>query len=236
MSGTGSILFFRWFLYSIFGKRIFLLIGGVLGRVLALVLVVTPALNMILRWLLLRRVRGAENLNFLVEDLPVLTPVASQTTSRDGEYTRFQQSLRGPAVATVLIKMDGILESLNHKTVFRGQSDQLLTAAEVSSPVDAWCPFRAFGGKPRVCVCAIAILIPEFGTKMLRSLVKISDQLIVWMFEDVDARIERVKARIEVYFKSRTSSVFDRLLMAEERRQMLFVHWNALCVDWRCDG
>ncbi|MCB1550677.1 MAG: hypothetical protein KDJ26_01615 [Alphaproteobacteria bacterium] len=210
------------FLFYLWETRIFLLIGGVLGGVLALVLVVTLKPQYDISMIVAPPRQGAENLNFLVEDLPpVLAPVASQTTSRDGEYTRFQQSLRGPAVATVLIKMDGILESLNHKTVFRGQSDQLLTAAEVSSQLMHDVRFEPLGATESL---RLRYRHPdsEFGTKMLRSLVKISDQLIrLDVRRDVDARIEWLKRELKSTLNPEHRQSLTRLLMAEERRQML---------------
>ncbi|MCB1559448.1 MAG: hypothetical protein KDJ50_11050, partial [Alphaproteobacteria bacterium] len=166
--------------------------------------------------------QGAESLNFLAEDAPsVLNPGSVQATSLDGEYVRFKQSLRGPAVAEVFIKLDGVLKSLNDKTSFRGGTGRLSNAVDVADHFYKNIKIDPIGDTGSVRL-TYTHPDPEFAAKSLRSLVKIGDQLIrMDVRADVDSRIDWLKREMKTRLNPDHRKSLTRLLMAEERRRML---------------
>ncbi|HNQ91834.1 MAG TPA: hypothetical protein PKI93_02775 [Alphaproteobacteria bacterium] len=208
---------------NLFYQARFYVLGGlVLGCAVALLFLVLlkPQYEI---WMIVAPPRqGAESVNFLVEDLPqVLAPMAGQATSRDGEYIRFKQSLRGPAVASVLIKLDGMVKGINDKSLMRGGSGSLSDAREVAHHL-AW----SIDLDPLADTESLRLVYhhpdPEFGLKLLRNLVKIDDQLIrLDVRKDVEARIDWLKRELKATLNPEHRQALTRLLMAEERRRML---------------
>lgn len=210
------------FIGQIAGARHYIAVGAGVGAILALLLFLTlrPQYHI---WMIVAPPRqGAENLNFLVEDLPpVLAPVAAQSTSKNGEYIRFQQSLRGPAVATVLLKMEDMRIGLNRKTTWRWGDGNMLDAGDVSTHLARVVQMDPVGPTESLRL-SYRHPDPAFGKKMLRNLVRISDQLIrMDARRDVEARIDWLKRELKQTLNPEHRQALSRLLMAEERRRMM---------------
>lgn len=206
----------------LYQARYFLLGGLVIGCVVAFFFLVLlkPQYEI---WMIIAPPRqGAESVNFLVEDVPqVLSPMAGQATSHDGEYVRFGQSLRGPAVASVLIKMEGMTSGINNKSLLRGGHGELAAAREVAHHLG-----RSINLEPLSDTESLRLVYhhpdAEFGMRLLRNLVKIDDQLIrLDVRKDVEARIDWLKRELKSTLNPEHRQALTRLLMAEERRRML---------------
>lgn len=210
------------FILHIWRARVFLVIGAALGAVIALALVFLLRPQYEIRMIIAPPRQGAESLDFLAGDLPpVLSPLAGQAASRDGEYTRFQQSLRGPAAAAVLIKMDGMTGALNEKSLFRGGGGRFSDAIGVADHLEHAVRIDPLGATESL---RLSYRHPdaEAGRKMLRNLVRIADQLIrLDVRRDVEARIEWLKRELKSTLNPEHKQALTRLLMAEERRRML---------------
>ncbi|MDY0029361.1 MAG: Wzz/FepE/Etk N-terminal domain-containing protein [Pseudobdellovibrionaceae bacterium] len=202
--------------------RVSLAVGFLVGCLVACVLLFVLKPQYEARMIVAPPRQGAEALNFLAEDVPpVLSPSSAQAVSQDGEYIRFQQSLRGPAVAAVLLKMDGTLAGVNRSSRFIGGSGQVQGAVDLSEHL-----VRAVQIDPIGDTGSVRLVYthpdPAFAERILGNLVRISDQLIrMDVRRDVEARIEWLKREMKATLHPEHRKSLTRLLMAEERRRML---------------
>ena len=211
-----------------FAARLYIVIGLVLGCLVAVACLVLlkPQYEI---WMIIAPPRqGAEHMNFMIDrdtvsvrDGRVAGPFSGPSSVWDGDYTRFQQSLRGPAVAGVLSKMDGMVSGLNDKALFNGQRGDMSDSRDISAHL-----MRQITLDPLADTGSVRLVYhhpdPEFGVKMLRNLAKIDDQLIrLDVRKDVDARIDWLKRELKSTLNPEHRQALTRLLMAEERRRML---------------
>lgn len=165
---------------------------------------------------------GAETLNFLVENPPpILAPMANQSIPRAGEYVRFQQTLRGPTIAKILIDKEGFLPALNQKTTFRWSSGNLSGPTQLSQALSKQIRLDPIGATDSLRL-SYTHPDPQFAVKMLQSLVLTTDQLIrLDVRDDVQSRIDWLKAQLKTTLNPDHRQAITKLLMAEERRRML---------------
>lgn len=221
-AGLASELTYSDLLRIFWGRRRFLFLSMFAGLLfaIALIFILRPQYEC---WMIVAPPRqGAESLNFLADDLPpVLAPSSRPMTSKEGDYVRFQQSLRGAAVASIFLKLDGVQPSLAEAAPVRGMSASISTPQLLSDylehdvrlePVSDTESIRLVYRHPD----------PQFGEKLLRNLVKIGDQLIrLDVRKDVDARVDWLKRELKITLNPDHRQALTRLLMAEERRRML---------------
>lgn len=202
--------------------RMFLIYGALAGILAAAILLIflKPQYE---AWMVVAPpIEGAETLNFLVENPPAVpAPTANQSIPRTGAYVRFQQTLRGPSVAKFLITKDGFLPALNQKTVFRGATADLTTAAQLSQVLSKQIRLDPIGATDSLRL-SYTHPDPQFAVKMLQSLVLTTDQLIrLDMRDDVQSRIDWLKSQLKTTLNPDHRQALTKLLMAEERRRML---------------
>ncbi|MBL8640085.1 MAG: hypothetical protein JNK24_07015 [Alphaproteobacteria bacterium] len=202
--------------------RGFLICGALAGLLVAALLLIflKPHYE---AWMVVAPPReGAETLNFLVENPPpILAPMANQSIPRAGEYVRFQQTLRGPTIAKILIDKEGFLPALNQKTTFRWSSGNLSGPTQLSQALSKQIRLDPIGATDSLRL-SYTHPDPQFAVKMLQSLVLTTDQLIrLDVRADVQSRIDWLKAQLKTTLNPDHRQALTKLLMAEERRRML---------------
>ncbi len=211
-----DLLFYLW------GEKASIALGAVIGFVLALFLFFTvkPQYEI---WMIVTAPReGVERFDFLTDQArPFLVSGSDQTALTDREYMRFQQSLRGPAVASVLLRMDGMKDGLQQDTLFLGGASDLSDASDVANYLDRHVQMDPVKNSESL---KLVYHHPdrEMGIKILRNIVRIGDQLIRQdARRDVDARIEWLRRELKTTLNPEHRQALTRMLMGEERREML---------------
>lgn len=222
IAGSVSELTYGALLHILWGERRYLFLSTMAGLVLAVLLIVVlrPQYEC---WMIVAPPRqGAETLNFLADDVPpVLAPLNRQMTSKEGDYVRFQQSLRGAAVSSVFLKLDGVQDQLGHSSLLRWTTAVISTPQMLSDYLDHEVRLEPVADTESVRL-VYRHPDPLFGEKLLRNLVKIGDQLIrLDVRKDVDARVDWLKRELKMTLNPDHRQALTRLLMAEERRRML---------------
>ncbi len=209
-------------LLYLWNERLSIALGAAVGFCLALVLFFTlkPQYEI---WMIVTAPReGVERFDFLTDQArPFLVSGSDQTALTDREYMRFQQSLRGPAVAAVLLRMDGMLGGLQQDTLFQGGASDMSGSGDVANYLERHVRMDPVKNSESLRL-TYHHPDPDVGVKLLRNLVRIGDQLIRQdARRDVDARIEWVRRELKMTLNPEHRQTLTRMLMGEERREML---------------
>lgn len=160
--------------------------------------------------------------NSFVEGVLVYAPdVEARIPTGNPEFIRFEQSMRGPAVSSLLFKMDNIVAKIKEDSFWRG------TKTEMNSPEDL-AVYLAKNIKIETMGATSSRKItyrhsdPEFASKLLVLIRKADDQIIRTSVKaETETKITWLKAEFSKTLNPDHRQALAQLLMSEERRRML---------------
>ena len=210
------------FLRRLWGARVFVLAGGLIGSILGFFLVVSlqphyqahmivaPALVQDMRDTLQRFEQGTQVSRYYGGSEPV-----------SNVFTRFEQVLREGTVAGILARYDGIVERMGEDRIFSFTSSNRMTVADVPEylsrhihvdPVGVTSSRRISYEHPD----------PKFAAQILKHLHRIADTTIRHKaLSETQERIGWLQRELVQAANPEHRQALAQLLMVQERRRML---------------
>ncbi len=210
------------FLRRLWGARVFVLAGGIIGSILGFFLllslqphyqahmIVAPALVQDVRDTLQRFEQGTQVPRYYTGGDPV-----------SNEFTRFEQVLREGTVSGILARYDGIVERMGEDRIFSFTSRTKMSAADVPEylsrhihvdPVGVTSSRRISYEHPD----------PKFAAQILKHLHRIADTTIRHKaLAETQERITWLQRELAQASNPEHREALAQLLMVQERRRML---------------
>lgn len=160
--------------------------------------------------------------NSFVDGVMVYAPdIAARIPTGSPEFIRFEQSLRGVAVANLLFRMDNIANKVGEDTLWRGMSGTISTAEDLSLALQKNIQIEPIGTTASRKITYLHP-DPEFAVKLLVLMRKVDDQIIrTSMKAETETKIEWLKTEFQKTLNPDHRAALVQLLMSEERRRML---------------
>ena len=157
-----------------------------------------------------------------VEGVFVYAPnVEARIPTGSPEFIRFEQSLRGAAVANLLYKMDTVATKIGEDSLWRGLSSDITSPKDLSVYLARHIKIEPMGATASRKI-TYRHPDPEFASKLLVFLRKADDQIIRTSVKtETETKIEWLKAQFAKTLNPDHRQAMAQLLMAEERRRML---------------
>lgn len=208
-------------LMRIWQRKLFVIVGFGVGLLIALILslflkpqfeasmIVAPPLH-------------DTRTNSFVDGVMVYAPdIAARIPTGSPEFIRFEQSLRGVAVANLLFRMDNLANKIGEDTTWRGTSDTILTAEDLSLVLQKNIQIEPIGTTASRKI-SYRHPDPEFAVKLLVLMRKVDDQIIRTSVKaETETKIEWLKTEFQKTLNPDHRAALVQLLMSEERRRML---------------
>lgn len=160
--------------------------------------------------------------NSFVDGVMVYAPeVTAHIPTGNPEFIRFEQSLRGVAVSSLLFKMDDIAHKIAEGTTWRWGAAEILSPEELALILQKEIKIESIGVTASRKV-TYRHPDPEFAVKLLVLLRKVDDQIIrTSIKEETETKIEWLKNEFKKTLNPDHREALVQLLMSEERRRML---------------
>lgn len=157
-----------------------------------------------------------------VEGVFVYAPeVEAKIPTGSPDFIRFEQSLRGAAVANLLFKMDGMTAQISKDTTWRGLSRSITTPEDLAHYLDNHITIETLGATSSRKI-TYRHPDPEFAVKLLTMIRKADDQIIrTSMKTETETKIDWLKSEFQKTLNPDHKRALAQLLMSEERRRML---------------
>lgn len=157
-----------------------------------------------------------------VEGVFVYAPeVEAKIPTGSPDFIRFEQSLRGAAVANLLFKMDGMTAQISKDTTWRGLSRGITTPEDLAHYLDDHITIETLGATSSRKI-TYRHPDPEFAVKLLTMIRKADDQIIrTSMKTETETKIDWLKSEFQKTLNPDHKRALAQLLMSEERRRML---------------
>lgn len=157
-----------------------------------------------------------------VEGVFVYAPdVEARIPTGSPEFIRFEQSLRGAAVASLIFKMDHIVDKIGEDSLWRGSSNGIKSPQELSLYLTRHIQVETMGATSSRKI-TYRHPDPEFATKLLVMIRKADDQIIRTSVKaETETKIEWLKTEFSKTLNPDHRQALAQLLMSEERRRML---------------
>lgn len=157
-----------------------------------------------------------------VEGVFVYAPdVEARIPTGSPEFIRFEQSLRGAAVANLIFKMDHMVDQIGADSLWRGLSNTIKSPQDLSLYLTHHIQVETMGATSSRKI-TYRHPDPEFATKLLVMLRKADDQIIRTSVKaETETKIEWLKAEFAKTLNPDHRQALAQLLMSEERRRML---------------
>lgn len=157
-----------------------------------------------------------------VEGVFVYAPeVEAKIPTGSPDFIRFEQSLRGAAVAGLLLKMDGIADAIAEDTVFHGIGSAVNTPEDLMLYLQRHVIIETVGATASRKI-SYRHPDPHFAVKFLTRLRKTNDQIIrTSVRAEVETKIDWLKEEFRKTLNPDHRKALAQLLMTEERRRML---------------
>lgn len=157
-----------------------------------------------------------------VEGVFVYAPdVEARIPTGSPEFIRFEQSLRGAAVAGLIFKMDHMVERIGEDSIWRGASNKIKSPQDLSRYLAHHIQVETMGATSSR---KIIYRHPdsEFAVKLLVMVRKADDQIIRTSVKaETETKIEWLKSEFAKTLNPDHRQALAQLLMSEERRRML---------------
>ena len=160
--------------------------------------------------------------NSFVDGVMVYAPdVAARIPTGNPEFIRFEQSLRGVAVANLLFRMDNVVTKVSEDTIWRGGSRQIETPEGLSLVLQKNVRIEPIGTTASRKI-TYRHPDPEFAVRLLVLMRKVDDQIIRTSVKaETETKIEWLKSEFGKTLNPDHRAALVQLLMSEERRRML---------------
>jgi uncharacterized protein involved in exopolysaccharide biosynthesis len=194
------------------------IIGGILGLLLSLLLIFILKPQYEASMIVSPSAQDTRMTSFIDGYQPNTSPHKAEVYP---DFIRFEQSLRGVAVAALLLKMPPIKQELEQDGLWRFSKQNFSKAEELSQYLQRHVDIDPLGS---TMSRRISIRHPnrDFSVQLLTLMRKTSDQLIRQSIQsDTNIRIEWLKAELQKTLNPTHRQSLVQLLMAEERKRML---------------
>ncbi|OFW90163.1 MAG: hypothetical protein A3B66_03730 [Alphaproteobacteria bacterium RIFCSPHIGHO2_02_FULL_46_13] len=157
-----------------------------------------------------------------VEGVFVYAPdVEARIPTGSPEFIRFEQSLRGAAVANLIFKMDHIVDRIGEDSLWRGVSNTIKSPQDLALYLSHHIQVETMGATASRKI-TYRHPDPEFATKLLVMIRKADDQIIRTSVKaETETKIEWLKTEFSKTLNPDHRQALAQLLMSEERRRML---------------
>ena len=157
-----------------------------------------------------------------VEGVFVYAPdVEARIPTGSPEFIRFEQSLRGAAVASLLFKMDHMVDKIGEDSVWRGLSNDINSSQDLSLYLANHIQVETMGATSSRKI-TYRHPDPDFAVKLLVMMRKADDQIIRTSVKaETETKIEWLKTEFAKTLNPDHRQAMAQLLMSEERRRML---------------
>ena len=160
--------------------------------------------------------------NSFVEGVLVYAPeMEARIPTGNPEFIRFEQSMRGTAVASLLFKMDNIVTQIKNDSLWRGLTNDIQTPQDLALYLQRNIKIEPMGAtSSRKMTYRHAD--PEFASKLLVLIRKADDQIIRTSVKaETETKIAWLKTEFAKTLNPDHRQALAQLLMSEERRRML---------------
>lgn len=208
-------------LFRVWQERRLLITGAIIGGILALFLVFLLKPHYEASMIVAPPSHDSRTDSF-VEGVFVYAPeVEAKIPVGSPEFIRFEQSLRGAAVAELLFRMDGIVAGLEQDSLWRGVSLSLDRPEDVAHYLSEHITIETLGATASRKI-VYRHPDPAFAVKFLSILRKADDQIIRTSVKaETETKIEWLKTEFQKTLNPDHRKALAQLLMSEERRRML---------------
>lgn len=137
------------------------------------------------------------------------------------DFIRFEQSLRGANVASLLFKIDGMVGDIEKDSLWRGIHTRIKTPEDLALYLSGHIKIETLGA---TASRKVTYLHPDpvFAVRFLKMLRKVDDQIIrVSVKTETETKIEWLKEEFKKTLNPDHRQALAQLLMTEERRRML---------------
>ncbi len=157
-----------------------------------------------------------------VEGVFVYAPdVEARIPTGSPEFIRFEQSLRGAAVANLIFKMDHMVDRISEDSLWRGLSNEIKSPQDLALYLTHHIHVETMGATASRKI-TYRHPDPEFATKLLVMVRKADDQIIRTSVKaETETKIEWLKTEFSKTLNPDHRQALAQLLMSEERRRML---------------
>ena len=157
-----------------------------------------------------------------VEGVFVYAPdVEARIPTGSPEFIRFEQSLRGAAVANLIFKMDHMVDKISEDSLWRGVTTTIKSPQDLSLYLTNHIQIETMGATSSRKV-TYRHPDPEFAAKLLVMIRKADDQIIRTSVKtETETKIDWLKTEFAKTLNPDHRQAMSQLLMSEERRRML---------------
>lgn len=157
-----------------------------------------------------------------VEGVFVYAPdVEARIPTGSPEFIRFEQSLRGAAVANLIFKMDHMVDQIGEDSLWRGLSNKIKSPQDLALYLFNHIQVETMGATASRKI-TYRHPDPEFAAKLLVMIRKADDQIIRTSVKaETETKIEWLKTEFAKTLNPDHRQALAQLLMSEERRRML---------------
>lgn len=137
------------------------------------------------------------------------------------EFIRFEQSLRGAAVANLIFKMDHMVDQISKDSLWRGLSNDINSSQDLALYLTHHVQVETMGATSSRKI-TYRHPDPEFASKLLVMIRKADDQIIRTSVKaETETKIDWLKTEFAKTLNPDHRQALAQLLMSEERRRML---------------
>ena len=160
--------------------------------------------------------------NSFVDGVMFYAPdVTAHIPTGNPEFIRFEQSLRGVAVSSLLLQMDGVANNIAKATTWRGASQEIPSPENLSLILQKEIKIEPIGATSSRKI-TYRHPDPKFAVQLLLLLRKVDDQIIRTSIKsETENKIEWLKSEFQKTLNPDHRNALVQLLMSEERRKML---------------
>jgi len=207
---------------DIFGKeKKYVIAGAVIGLLIAIFLILFLKPKFEVSMIVAPQLRDSRTDSFIEGVLVYAPDVEAKIPIGSPEFIRFEQSLRGATVSSLVLSIDGIVQKISDDGVWRGSGQIIKTAEELSLYLQKNIKIETIGATTSR---KITYRHPdsEFGVKLLILMRKVGDQIIRTSVKtETEKKIEWLKTELNKTLNPDHRQALVQLLMSEERRRML---------------
>lgn len=158
---------------------------------------------------------------FIANDEGNMAPSKNTIRSTDTNFIRFEQSVRGFRVASLLFQMDDVRTKLEQDSVWRGLGSPFKAEEDIALYLENHIQIEPVGSSNNLKI-TYSHPDPVFAARLLSLLRKANDQLL--RNQDKDAALKRIdwfKDALKKSFNPEHRQALARMLMVDERRVMV---------------
>lgn len=208
------------------GRRIWqqkqhLLYGAVIGLCFSIFLIFTLKPHFQASMIVAPPSRDSRTNSFIEGTLVYAPEIEARIPTGSPEFIRFEQSLRGVAVANILFRMGGIVEDIKKDSIWRGQKGSINSPEELSEYLAKKIKIDTIGATSNRRII-YHHPDPAFAAKLLTILRKADDQIIRTSVKtETETKIDWLKSELTKTLNPDHRKAIAQLLLSEERRRML---------------